>query len=108
MAKVTITQYVCDLTGKPVAEDDHVEVEFTVNGTAYTLDTDKAGKAKFDKAVKPFVEVARKVKARSPRKSLSLEQSRKIRAWAVAQGIDVADRGRVPAKIVEAYENAHK
>lgn len=108
MARVTITQYVCDLTGKPVAEDDHVEVEFTVNGTTYALDTDKGGAAKFDKAVKPFVEVARKVKARPSRKSLSLEKSRKIRAWAVSQGIDIADRGRVPAKIVEAYENAHK
>lgn len=109
MAKVTITQYVCDLTGKPVAEDDHVEVEFTVNGATYVLDTDKGGAAKFDKAVKPFVEAARVVKpSRRPRKSISLERSRKIRAWAMSQGIDVADRGRVPAKIIEQYEQAHK
>ena len=109
MARVTITQYVCDLTGKPVAEDDHVEVEFTVNGTTYALDTDKAGAAKFDKAMKPYTDAARVVKAaRQPRKSGGAERTRKIRAWAVSQGIDIADRGRVPAKIVEAYENAHK
>ena len=108
MAKVTITQYVCDLTGKPVAEDDHVVIEFTVNGTDYVMDTDTSGAAKFDKAMKPFVDVARTVKApRRSRKSVSVEQSRKVRAWAVSQGIDVADRGRVPAKIVEQYEKAH-
>ena len=109
MARVTITQYICDLTGQPVEEDEHVTIEFTINGTAYTLDTDKDGAAKFDKAIRPFTESARVVKAsRGPRKSRSVERTRKVRAWAVSQGIDIADRGRVPAKIIEQYENAHK
>ena len=30
-----------------------------------------------------------------------------IRAWARAQGMDVADRGRLPARLVEAYAAAH-
>lgn len=109
MARVTITQYICDITGQPVQEGDHVTIEFTVNGTAYELDTDKDGAAKFDKAIRPYVETARVVKpARRPRKSGGAERTRKIREWAVSQGIDIADRGRVPAKIVEQYENAHK
>ena len=109
MARVTITQYICDLTGQPVEEDEHVTLEFTVNGTAYVMDTDRAGAAKFDKAMRPFTDAARVVKpARRPRKSGGAERTRKIREWAVSQGIDIADRGRVPAKIVEAYENAHK
>ena len=109
MARVTITQYICDITGQPVEEGEHVTIEFTVNGTTYTLDTDKDGAAKFDKAVRPFVDVARAVKApRRPRKSGSAERTRKIREWALSKGIEVADRGRVPATIVEQYENAHK
>ena len=109
MARVTITQYICDITGQPVEEGEHVAIEFTVNGTTYTLDTDKDGAAKFDKAMKPYTDAARVVKAPSrPRKSDSVKRTRKIREWAVAQGIDVADRGRVPAKVVEQYEKAHK
>ena len=108
MARVTITQYICDLTGQPVEEGEHVTIEFTVNGNAYVLDTDKDGAAKFDKAMKPYTEAARVVKAsRGTRKSGSAERTRRIREWAVSQGIDVADRGRVPAKIVEQYEDAH-
>ena len=108
MARITITQYICDLTGQPVEEGEHVALEFTVNGTTYTLDTDKDGAAKFDKAMKPYTEAARTVKApRRPRKSGSAERTRKIREWALSQGIEVADRGRVPATIVEQYEDAH-
>lgn len=109
MARLTITQYICDLTGQPVEEDEHVTIEFTVNDTAYVMDTDKDGAAKFDKAMNPYTDAARVVKAsRGTRKSGSVERTRRIRAWAVSQGIDVADRGRVPAKVVEQYENAHK
>ena len=109
MARVTITQYICDLTGQPVEEDEHVAIEFTVNGITYTLDTDKDGAAKFDEAMKPYTEVARTVKApRRPRKSGNAERTRTIREWALSQGIGVADRGRIPATIVEQYENAHK
>lgn len=108
MARVTITQYICDLTGQPVEEDEHVTIEFTVNGTAYVMDTDKDGAAKFAKVMKPYTDAARVVKAPSrPRKSGSAERTRKIRAWALSQGIGVADRGRVPAKVVEQYEDAH-
>ena len=108
MARVTITQYICDITGQPVEEGEHVTIEFTVNGTAYVLDTDKGGAAKFDKAMKPYTDAARTVKApRRPRKSGSAERTRKIREWALSQGIGVADRGRVPATIVEQYEEAH-
>lgn len=109
MARVTITQYICDITGQPVEEGEHVALEFTVNGTTYTLDTDKDGAAMFDKAMKPYTDAARVVKAsRGTRKSGSVERTRKIREWAVSQGIDVADRGRVPAKVIEQYEKAHK
>ena len=108
MARVTITQYICDLTGQPVEEGEHVTIEFTVNDTAYVMDTDKDGAAKFDKAMKPYTDAARTVKApRRPRKSGSAERTRKIREWALSQGIEVADRGRVPATIVEQYEDAH-
>ena len=109
MARVEVVRYVCDLTGKDIPDGEHEELTFMVDGKTYALDTDKKGAEKFRKAVKPYTEAARVVKApRRPRKSGRAERTRKIREWALSQGIGVADRGRIPATIVEQYENAHK
>ncbi|NED60954.1 Lsr2 family protein, partial [Streptomyces sp. SID10244] len=35
------------------------------------------------------------------------EEKRTVREWAIDNGYEVSDRGRVPARIVEAYEAAH-
>jgi hypothetical protein len=35
-------------------------------------------------------------------------QSEAVRAWARAQGMPVSDRGRMPASVIAAYEEAHK
>jgi hypothetical protein len=40
------------------------------------------------------------------RTSSSRERSGGIRAWAKDQGIKVSERGRIPASIIEQYENA--
>jgi hypothetical protein len=37
----------------------------------------------------------------------SKEQSRAIREWAKANGHDLADRGRIKAKVITAFEAAH-
>jgi hypothetical protein len=32
--------------------------------------------------------------------------SRKVRGWAKAEGIDIKERGRVPAEVIEKYKAA--
>ena len=35
-------------------------------------------------------------------------QSEEVRAWARERGMDVSDRGRLPAQVIAAYQEAHK
>ena len=64
------------------------------------------------KALKPYLDAATKISGRStrsrrardsrasgPRKDLPA-----IREWARGQGIDVSDRGRIPAAVIAQYD----
>jgi hypothetical protein len=95
-----------DLTGGPADET----VQFGFDGTAYELDLNARHAADLRHRLAPFVEHARRVRHRVSRvpvrTAASRERSRQIRAWAEQQGIEVADRGRLPAGIIRQYENA--
>ena len=95
-----------DLTGGPADET----VQFGVDGTTYELDLNARHAADLRHRLAPFVEHARWVRRRVSRvpvrTAASRERSRQVRAWAEQQGIEVADRGRLPADIIRQYENA--
>ena len=84
---------------------------------AYQIDLSSANVAKLDKALKPYVEAAMKVRgARSTRSvaktakadgPASKEHLAAIREWARKKGYEVSDRGRIKAEIVEAFQAAH-
>lgn len=87
-------------------------VTFAYAGTTYEIDLSDANRAKLEKALAPYIGVARKVSSgrRAPvgkRKAGAGASATEIRAWAVAQGMDVSARGRVSSEVREAYENAH-
>lgn len=50
---------------------------------------------------------ARELKAPVGRSGISKEESAKIRAWAKANDHQVAERGRIPETIIDAYNSAH-
>jgi hypothetical protein len=87
-------------------------VRFSLDGVAYEIDLNKKNAAKLRKNVQPFVTGARKA-PRSGKRRGSLrtpsnrERSAEIREWARKSGIDVNDRGRIPAHVIEKYEAAH-
>ena len=93
-----------DLEGGPADET----VRFAVGGTQYEIDLNKKNAAAFRKQLAPFVEHARRAGRgqRRPRSSSSRQRSGDIRAWANEQGIAVSGRGRIPAIVVEQYEEA--
>ncbi|MEV5705063.1 histone-like nucleoid-structuring protein Lsr2 [Actinoallomurus sp. NPDC052274] len=61
----------------------------------------------------PFIEHGRRAGGGGVRRhrgraaSSRRQRSADIRAWAKAHGIEVSERGRIPATVVEEYERAH-
>ena len=85
-------------------------VSFALDGVAYQIDLSAANAASLREALAPWVGHARRAGRsaagrRAPRASKSGNSS-EIRAWAKAQGLEVNERGRVPAGIVAMYEAA--
>jgi hypothetical protein len=84
---------------------------FTYRGTQYEVDLSQEHINELEKALAPVIEVARKVQtAPQPRRRRGAERrtpaasTQEIRQWAKAQGIEISDRGRIPAEIAERYE----
>jgi hypothetical protein len=107
MARTVVTQMTDDLDGSKDAE----EVRFALQGVEYTIDLSKKNRAAFEKLLNPYIEAGTKVTSRrNSRRTTSGTASarrdlRAVRAWAKAQGLDVSDRGRVPASVLEQYDN---
>jgi hypothetical protein len=111
MARTTITHITDDLDGSK----DAAEVHFSFGGADYSIDLSKKNLAAFEKALKPYLDAATRVSGRPPvsrrTKASQSPSSRKdlsaIRDWAREQGLEVSERGRIAASIVEQYEAAH-
>ena len=90
-------------------------VRFALDGTDYEIDLNTAHAAALRKAMAKYVEAARRSSsgsvARRParsgrRASASGLNTTEVREWAKAQGIEVKDRGRVPAELVVRFRAA--
>ena len=112
MARKEITQYFDDIDDAPLAPEDVNVVEFAVDGVTYTMDVSTANREKFEAALAPYIEVARRVnrtntRGRAPQSTNSPERNRAIREWAQANDLQVSDRGRIPQNIVDKFDEAH-
>ena len=107
MAQQIQTLFIDDIDGGP-AEGT---VRFGLDGTDYEIDLSTAHSEDLHKALAGYVTHARKAGGtarRGPRgrRSDSALDTRKVREWAKAQGIDIKERGRVPAEVIERYKTA--
>ncbi|MEH3138806.1 MAG: Lsr2 family protein [Mycobacterium kyogaense] len=115
MAEKIVRQLIDDIDGTEIADGAGERVEFSFRGVDYQIDLTKSNATKFDKALKPYTDAAAKVRSggrsRQPKASTngkgSPEQLSAIREWARKNGHEVADRGRIKAEIVEAFQAAH-
>jgi hypothetical protein len=86
-------------------------VRFGLDGTEYEIDLSAAHSDDLRKALGQYLAHARQAggtarsAARSRRGSAAVDTA-KVREWARGQGIEVKDRGRVPADVVERYKTA--
>lgn len=103
-----------DFDGSTPAET----VRFSVAGRDYEIDLSEQNRAEldavladFETAMKKYTDVARSAgRASTPSKasSSSSVDASKVRLWAVDNGFDVKDRGRIPAEVMDAYRNRGK
>lgn len=103
MARRTIVALEDDLDGGPADET----VRFGVGGADYEIDLSEKNAAKLRRQLAPFVDHARRASGqphRPVRTAASRRRSRDIRAWAQSQGIELSERGRIPAGIAAQYE----
>ena len=102
------TLLIDDLDGTP-AEGT---VRFGLDGTDFEIDLNAAHDQALRELLAPYVKAARRgpsPQRPSPRKrtaSTSGPGSAEIRDWAKNQGIDVKDRGRIPAELVVKFKAA--
>lgn len=100
-------------------------IEFGLDGVNYTIDLSADNAEGLRAALDTFVKHAHRVGGRKRARrahdkavrrpaanrapsSADREQKQEIRQWARKKGWKVADRGRIPADVMEAYEQAHR
>ncbi len=105
MTKRTVVRLEDDLEGGPATET----LRFGIGGTEYEIDLNKKNARTFRKELAPFVEHARRARRpvrRVVRTAASRRRSHDIRVWARQQGIELSERGRIPASVAAGYAAA--
>ncbi|MDR2348463.1 MAG: Lsr2 family protein [Bifidobacteriaceae bacterium] len=101
-----------DLDGSEGAET----VIFSLDGVVYEVDLTKEHAEELRRGLEPWIKAGRRAKgakpaARAGRAAKPAKEATgdtaKIRTWALEQGMEVADRGRIPREVRRAYEAAH-
>jgi hypothetical protein len=93
-----------DLDGSPADQT----VAFALDGSHYQIDLSSQNAARLREALAPWQKQARKLTNRRQLKRTDLGPSNQVlRAWAQANGHQVAPRGRVPEAVRTAYEQQH-
>ncbi|MFF2775326.1 Lsr2 family protein [Streptomyces sp. NPDC058052] len=111
MAQKVQVLLVDDLDGVEADET----VTFALDGKTYEIDLTTANAEKLRGLLEPYTANGRRTGGRTttgrgkgrPAASGS-QDTAKIRAWAKENGMEVNDRGRVPAHVKAAYEDANR
>jgi nucleoid-associated protein Lsr2 len=110
MAKQVITVLTDDLDGG----DADRTIGFGLDGVNYAIDLSEKNTGKLRKALEPYLTAATRIgrtgahgriasrTTATPARS-NRDQNQAIREWAVKNGYQVSERGRIPASIVEAF-----
>lgn len=115
MARREITQYFDDIDNSPLDDNEVNIIRFSIDGNHYVIDLSEKNAAEFRAALEPWISAARP--AQAPQKgtggrqsgasaAAKRKQSRAIREWARANNMNVSDRGKIPASVIDAYDEA--
>ncbi|MGM0386157.1 MAG: histone-like nucleoid-structuring protein Lsr2, partial [Actinomycetota bacterium] len=98
MANKVVVQLVDDIDGSPATET----VTFGLDGVNYEIDLNDEHAAQLRDALTPWVAKSRRTGGRKSSKGIATTKSSssdaaRIREWARSTGIEVSERGRIPA-----------
>jgi nucleoid-associated protein Lsr2 len=100
------TLYVDDLDGS----DAEGTVRFSLDGAHYEIELNEAHARELRGALAPYVQAGRKVPRRAPRNrgkaTAKRVNSNEIRDWARTNGVEIKNRGRVPADVITKFLTA--
>ena len=109
MARQVITTLIDDLDGKKADRT----VEFSLDGISYTIDLSEANAGKLRKALDPYINAGTRLgrgsgrvvsrRGAPTRTAGSRDENRLIREWALANGHQISERGRIPQSVTDAY-----
>jgi hypothetical protein len=113
MAQHTIVQLVDDLDG--TNSDTVHTVEFGLDGVTYEIDLNDDHANQLHDRLATFIGSARRTGGRRRSGTATMtpqvngsgrtrEQTHAIREWANQNGYQVADRGRIPAAVIDAFD----
>jgi hypothetical protein len=103
MATKVLTTLQDDIDGSDAAET----VRFALDGVEWEIDLSERNANRLRNSLSDFITHGRKVGGKR-RKTTSSSQTdtRAIRKWAEATGVEVSARGRIPTDVVERYRAA--
>ena len=109
MAQKVQTLFIDDLDGS----EAEGTVRFGLDGAEYEIDLNAEHAQALRDALARYVGAAREAGSGTPRPARSGRRARadgvdstEVREWAKAQGIEVKDRGRVPAELMVKFKAA--
>lgn len=101
---IVITSDISDVDGADT-------VHFAIDGTDYEIDLTRSESNGLRAMLGPYMAAGRKTAAppktvRSPvaKRAKPQPSAARVREWARAQGVEIPDRGRIPRKVLDAYE----
>lgn len=108
MAQKVLVQMVDDIDGGEASQT----VPFGIDGIQYEIDLSDDNATGLREEFARYIAASRRTGGRKIRSvagvatttSADRERSREIRAWALANGWDVSERGRIPATVIAAFE----
>lgn len=112
MATVTTTFLVDDIDG---STDDVETIVFELDKAKYEIDLSAANAARLRSRLAKFIDAATHIKpgrAGKAAKKIAVEptsrdQTQAVRDWARQNGFEISARGRVPKKVLDAFNAAH-
>ena len=106
MAQKCVVELIDDLDGSQATQT----LTFSLDGVDYEIDLNENNAGEFRSSLEKFSAVARRTGGRKRAVTdvkASGVSSKDVRAWAMAEGLEVNARGRIQASVVDAYLNAN-
>jgi hypothetical protein len=112
VAQRVSVSYACDYDDKEIPDGQQRSITFGLDGQEYEIDLCVKHSEKFTEMVGKYAEHARRGTVRGVRRrrrtAANRQRSAEIRAWAKKRGIEVSDRGRIPAQVVAGFESDNR